>query len=85
MNKLYLFIMLLCMITLMLALLYLMLQSDNLFDIAKNKSKKNCKNKLMITQNDEDLLNRFYQTFSEQDLLRLNNIMNILNEKQADL
>lgn len=85
MNKLYLFIMLLCMITFMLALLYIMLQGDNLFDMMKNKNKKINKNELMITQYDEDLLNRFYQTFSEQDLIRINNIMNILHEKKADI
>ncbi|GEM_PF-6894910 len=85
MNKLYLFIMLLCMITFMLALLYIMLQGDNLFDMMKNKSKIIDKNNLMLKQYDEDLLNRFYQTFSEQDLIRINNIMNILHKKKADI
>jgi len=85
MNKLYLFIMLLCMITFMLALLYLLLQGDDLFDMIKNKSKKNDKKKLTITQYDEDLLNRFLHNFSEQDLIRINNIMNVLNEKQTDM
>lgn len=85
MNKLYLFIMLLCMITFMLALLYIMLQGDNLFDMMKNKSKRIDKNKLMLTQYDEDLLNRFFSVFSEQDLKRINNMLSILYEKRADL
>ncbi|MEL7570382.1 MAG: hypothetical protein AAGU14_07440 [Eubacteriaceae bacterium] len=83
MNKLYLFIMLLCMITFMLAMLYLLLQGDDLVDMIKNK--KNDKKKLTITQYDEDLLNRFLHNFSEQDLIRINNIMNVLNEKQMDM
>lgn len=83
MNKLYLFIMLLCMITFMLAMLYLLLQGDDLVDMIKNK--KNDKKKLTITQYDEDLLNRFLHNFSEQDLIRINNIMNVLNEKQTDM
>lgn len=85
MNKLYLFITLLCMVAFMLSLLYLMIESDNLFNAIKNKNNKHYKNKLMLTAYDEDLLNRFLENFSEQDLIRLNNIINTLNEKQAKI
>lgn len=85
MNKLYLFIMLLSMITFMLALLYIMLQGDNLFCMMKNNIKKIDNNKFMLTKYDEDLLYRFFQYFSEQDLIRLNNITSVLHEKHTDL
>ncbi|NMC57112.1 MAG: hypothetical protein GYA50_07830 [Eubacteriaceae bacterium] len=69
----------------MLSLLYLMIESDNLLSAAKNKNNNHYKNKLMLTAYDENLLNRFLENFSEQDLIRLNNIINTLNEKQAKI
>lgn len=84
MNKLYLFITLLCMIELLLALLYLLLYGDELYDFNKMRHSKNCKKRVRtedITQSDWDLLNRFLADFTETDLLRLNKIFNILKEK----
>jgi hypothetical protein len=72
------------MIELLLALLYLMLYSDTVYDFTKMQNLKNYKKRYkgeQITESDWDLMKKFLNTFSETELIRLNKIMNILQEK----